>query len=92
MFGGGKCECGDDEGEILVPVDRNEAGEDGEMVEVEDLLVGAEAERITAQALLEESAQTDTLEETVQNILKRQRDVIRESMDGYSFHPALKAK
>lgn len=58
----------------------------------DELLLGAAVEHMAAQDLKDGSTPTDTLEETVQLVLNRQRAVIRESMEGYSFHPSLKAK
>ncbi|XP_050716081.1 carbohydrate sulfotransferase 5-like isoform X2 [Eriocheir sinensis] len=75
--------------------DQNGTAMEGEAAaagENDELLLGAAVERITAQDLQEESTPTDTLEETVQRVLKGQRAVIREAMEGYSFHPSLKAK
>lgn len=52
----------------------------------------AAPERRTAQSLQAASTPMDAEEETVQKILKKKREVLREAMLGYSFHPALKAK
>ena len=55
-------------------------------------LLGAGAERRTAELLLQKSTPMDTVEQTVQEILKTERKIVREAMLGYSFHPALNTK
>ncbi|XP_045101105.1 carbohydrate sulfotransferase 5-like isoform X2 [Portunus trituberculatus] len=67
------------------------SGREVEVVDETDLL-GAGAERRTAEVLLQKSTPMDTLEQTVQEILKTERQIIREAMLGYSFHPALNTK
>ena len=70
---------------------KNQDAEEQQPVD-EYVMLGAANEHRTALALKEKSSPTDTIEQTVQEILKKEREIIREAMEDYSFHPALKAR